>query len=36
VQGAVQVDAGEAQIAAGLAADGLVALEGGWLRPPTE
>jgi A/G-specific adenine glycosylase len=33
-EGAVPVDAGEAQIAAGLAADGLAVLERGWLRAP--
>ena len=33
-EGAVPVDAGEAQIAAGLAADGLAVLECGWLRAP--
>ena len=33
-EGAVPVDAGDAHIAAGLADDGLVVLERGWLRPP--
>jgi A/G-specific adenine glycosylase len=33
-EGAVPLDAGEAQIAAGLAADGLAVLERGWLRAP--
>jgi A/G-specific adenine glycosylase len=33
-EGAVPVDAGDAHIAAGLADDGLVMLERGWLRPP--
>jgi A/G-specific adenine glycosylase len=33
-EGAVPVDAGEAHIVAGLADDGLVVLEGGWLHPP--
>jgi A/G-specific adenine glycosylase len=33
-EGAVPVEASEAQIAAGLAADGLAVLERGWLRAP--
>jgi len=33
-EGAVLVAAGEAEIAAALAADGLAVLDGGWLRPP--
>jgi A/G-specific adenine glycosylase len=33
-EGAVPVEGREAEVAAGLAADGLAVLEGGWLRPP--
>ena len=33
-EGAVAVQGREAEVAAGLAGDGLVVLEGGWLRPP--
>jgi A/G-specific adenine glycosylase len=33
-EGAVPVEACDAEVAAGLAGDGLAVLEGGWLRPP--